>query len=189
MHRLCQSLEVANQWANLYPCPNNTNQVFTCGTSGWVSSVCNANLGQYTWQDGNVTVPQIASSLSPSASSSASMTVSATSEYSIAPTNSPSSAVAATALGATSATQSSNSQIALGAGLGVGLDVPLLISAAVLSLFYVRTQRQIQAMKERTAGLRLADQVFMHGATAPYRSSEKIREELAGSSVGRSELA
>jgi hypothetical protein len=52
----------ADQWADLYSCPSNNNEVFTCGTSGtsgWSSDVCEQQLGDYTWVSGNVTVAQL----------------------------------------------------------------------------------------------------------------------------------
>ncbi|KAL2815649.1 hypothetical protein BDW59DRAFT_166716 [Aspergillus cavernicola] len=72
--RICYE-EVSNQWANLYACPNSSNQVFTCGTGGWADSVCSRNLGMYTWTSGHVALARNGMPTTTSSSSSASTAI------------------------------------------------------------------------------------------------------------------
>ncbi|PLB48533.1 hypothetical protein P170DRAFT_387047 [Aspergillus steynii IBT 23096] len=70
--------EIPDGWANLYACPNNTNQVFTCGRPGWAADVCKVNLGKYVWVEAQVSVARVSQPISTSTSTSTSMLVSST---------------------------------------------------------------------------------------------------------------
>lgn len=50
---------------------------------------------------------------------------------------------------ASAASTSSDNSKALGIGLGVGLGVPMIIAAASLLWFYIKTRRQIQDLHAR----------------------------------------
>ncbi|KAL4894701.1 hypothetical protein BDV59DRAFT_174833 [Aspergillus ambiguus] len=135
--RVCYE-EIADQWANLYPCPSNNNEVFTCGTSGWSSAVCEAQLGNYTWVSGNVTVAQLGVASSSTTSSSAT-TSSATS---FQPTESSTST-------STASCSASSATMKTGLGVGLGLGVPLLLALAGFVWLYVHTQRKIQSLQQK----------------------------------------
>ncbi|KAI9930625.1 hypothetical protein ASPWEDRAFT_67954 [Aspergillus wentii DTO 134E9] len=136
--RICYS-EVPGGWANLYPCPNNTNQVFTCGEPGWASEVCEKNIGTYSWVSGYVSYAYLPTSTATTGTAATS-------------TSSPTSvdAVQTTPVDATSCpdTSSSNSSVAIGAGLGVGLGVPLLLSLAGMLWTCARMKRQMRAFNQ-----------------------------------------
>ncbi|GIJ86862.1 hypothetical protein Asppvi_005760 [Aspergillus pseudoviridinutans] len=126
------SLEVDYQWANLYACPNNTNQAFTCGTSGWASSVCDAKLGLYTWVDEIVSLAQNGISTSSSSSSSSAVATLSSPSQSTTTTTTPfSSANSAASANATGNLQPDKNVLTLRLGLGIAFGVPLVaISAA-----------------------------------------------------------
>ena len=131
---LTPQAEVQDSHANLYPCPNNTNEVFTCGSSGWASEVCEKDLDQIPWpQGGYVSYAMVneTGSAAKQSSSSARPTVTET--------------VTETAAAGAS---KNNQTVALGAGLGVGLGVPLLLVSAALIGFWARARRQIQGLQE-----------------------------------------
>ncbi|KAJ5094236.1 hypothetical protein N7456_010097 [Penicillium angulare] len=134
--RVCYE-EITDSWANLYPCPSNNNEVFTCGTSGWSSGVCEAQLGNYTWVSANVTEAQVGVTISSSNSTSSNSSVTTTTSF---------VTVTSTHSGSGS---SSNGSVALGAGLGAGLGVPLVIASAGLVWLYWRMRRQIQSLQQR----------------------------------------
>ncbi|OKP12849.1 hypothetical protein PENSUB_1581 [Penicillium subrubescens] len=130
--------EITNGWANLYPCPSNNNEVFTCGTAGWASHVCDEQLGNYTWVRSNVTVAQLGVSSSLSASATATGTSSKTMET-----------TTLTASCTASAEADNNATMKTGVGVGVGLGVPLLLAAAGFIWYYMHTRRQIQSLQQR----------------------------------------
>lgn len=130
-------VEITDGWANLYPCPSNNNEVFTCGTPGWASHVCDEQLGNYTWVRSNVTVAQLAVS----SSSSASATATGTSSRSTETTTLTASC--------TASTEADNATMKTGVGVGVGLGVPLLLAAAAFIWFYLHTRRQIQSLQQK----------------------------------------
>ncbi|KAE8151523.1 hypothetical protein BDV25DRAFT_91385 [Aspergillus avenaceus] len=131
--RVCYT-EIDNGWANLYPCPNNTNQVFTCGAPGWASSVCEADLGTVTWPSGDVSYAKVSNSTTTSSTaSSTSTTTGATGTPSVreSPTD------------AAESNKSSDNSVALGAGLGVGLGVPLVLMSLFLFILWRRSKKQV----------------------------------------------
>ncbi|GIC86256.1 uncharacterized protein Aud_002624 [Aspergillus udagawae] len=186
--RICYE-EVDYQWANLYACPNNTNQVFTCGTSGWASSVCDAKLGLYTWVDGNVSLAQngISTTFSSSSSSSAVGTLASPSQSTTTTTTPFSSGDSVASATATGNSQQDKNVLTLGLGLGIALGVPLLaISAAFLWLWF-RTRRQ-------SVNGRIQQPVGQYSGGAPgmapaYRSNGGMGElEVPKSNTYRPEL-
>ncbi|KAI9039777.1 uncharacterized protein KD926_009120 [Aspergillus affinis] len=135
--------EIPDGWANLYACPNSTNQVFTCGKPGWAADVCKADLGRYAWVDAYFSVAGVSKSTATATSSTPSNTDSTrTSDPHV---TSP-----------TTASSSNQSTVALGAGLGVGLGIPLLLVSTGMLAFWVRMRRR--SPKEIQAG-----EVGLHG--------------------------
>ena len=119
--------EVDYQWANLYACPKNHNQVFTCGTSSWSEKVCRENLGNYTWVEGHTLVAQLSSD--------------STSAIQVAGnTTQPSSSTS-------TCSPSEKSSLALGAGLGFGLGLPWVLLSVAFVWFYARAQRKIRGLR------------------------------------------
>ncbi|RHZ57391.1 uncharacterized protein CDV56_103946 [Aspergillus thermomutatus] len=146
------SAAIPDHWANLYSCPNSSTNVFTCGYAGWATDVCSANLGQWQWVSGEVEVAKNGNSSSASASASTGPEI-------ITTTSSVSSAGTArgtntgdiiTTTGSATATarkdssDTSLSATTLGAGLGVGLGVPLLVVSGLL-IFFIRMRRRAPA--------------------------------------------
>lgn len=141
--------EIPDQWANLYSCPNSTTNLFTCGTAGWATSVCEGNVGHYSWQSGNVSVAQVMASSS-SLLSSSTITASGTSTTESTSTtsrstsnSSPTSSLPITA----QESSSSPSAVALGTGLGAGLGVPLLITVCLV-YFWIRSRQRALSSAE-----------------------------------------
>lgn len=157
--------EVPDGWANLYACPNNTNQVFTCGSSGWASKNCDEHLGTYHWVHANVSVAQLGQSVSTTASSATTITETVT--------------AAGTSRVETVTSESSNT-VGLGAGLGVGLGVPLLLVSAGLLWFFLRTRRQM-------AGMQVAAVQSAPVGYAGWQGQEKPTE-VEGTTPSRTEL-
>lgn len=131
------TVEVDDAWANLYPCPSNNNEVFTCGSSGWASAVCEAQLGNYTWVNSTVTVAQLG--------------VASSSVATLSP--SPSNDTTTTKSSSTALTSSSpaecNTPLKAELGIGLGLGVPLLLAAVAMFWFYMQKRRQIQVLQQR----------------------------------------
>lgn len=127
-------VEVQDSHANLYPCPDNTNEVFTCGSSGWASEVCEKNLDQISWPQGGYVSYAMVNETGSAARQSSNPSRPTVTET-----------VTATE---TAASSQNNQSVALGAGLGVGLGVPLLLVSGALVGFWVRARRQIQKMQE-----------------------------------------
>ncbi|KAI9370241.1 hypothetical protein BJX61DRAFT_516147 [Aspergillus egyptiacus] len=140
--RICYE-EVADAWANLYPCPSNDNQVFTCGTSGWASHVCEQQLGSYTWVSGNVTVAQVGGD--PSSTVSSPSTTATPPPSSQATENSNSTSPAS----CTASPAGNNATLQTGLGAGLGLGIPLLLALAGLLWFYLHTRRHIQSLQQQ----------------------------------------
>lgn len=135
---ICDTIEVTDGWANLYPCPSNDNEVFTCGTSGWASHVCEQQLGNYTWVGSNVTVAQLGVTTSSTASSSTTTSASSGSTETTIVTSS----CTASAVG-------NDATMKTGLGVGLGLGIPLLLAAAGMLWFYMNTRRRIQSLQRR----------------------------------------
>lgn len=110
--------EVDTQWANIWPCSNNTNEVFTCGNPGWASTVCSANLANFTWASSYITVPRLNLS---------------TPQIETAGTNK---------------TVMRENRIPLGVGLGIGLGLPLICASVIFAFSYVRAQKKIRNLEK-----------------------------------------
>lgn len=131
-------IEITDGWANLYPCPSNNNEVFTCGTGGWADHVCEQQLGNYTWVNSNVTVAQLGFTSSSTATSSATTSASSGSTE----TTTFTSRCTASAAG-------NDATMKSGLGVGLGLGIPLLLEAAGMLWFYIHTLRQIQSLQQK----------------------------------------
>ncbi|KAJ5301744.1 hypothetical protein N7508_006607 [Penicillium antarcticum] len=140
--RICYE-EIDGGWANLYPCPTNNNEVFTCGGSGWSSSVCDAQLGNFTWVESNVTVAQLGIPTSSSAVSSATAT-SSTSQSTDTSTSQTSSTVLTSG-----SPEECESPLGAELGIGLGIGAPLAIAAVTMFWLYMRTRRQMQVLQQR----------------------------------------
>ena len=168
-------VEVQDSHANLYPCPNNTNEVFTCGSSGWASEVCEKDLEQIPWPQGGYVSYAMVNETGSAAKQSSNPSRPTVTET-----------VTATE---TAAASKDNQSVALGAGLGVGLGVPLLLVSAALVGFWVRARRQIQRMQESLQ----QQQVLLasRGAGAVYEAGgEQVSrtQELDGMTTKPQEL-
>ncbi|KAL3448213.1 hypothetical protein BJX65DRAFT_68937 [Aspergillus insuetus] len=140
--------EIADQWAHPYPCPISNNEVFTRGTSGWSSNVCEQDLGNYTWVSGNVMVAQLGVSSSSTTSSSAPSTSATSSEDSSAPSPLPTESSMPTSTASCAALSAGNdTTMKTELGVGLGLGVPLLLALACLAWFYLHTQQKIQSLQ------------------------------------------
>ncbi|KAA8650906.1 uncharacterized protein ATNIH1004_003596 [Aspergillus tanneri] len=170
--RVCYE-EVPDLWANMYACPNNTNQVFTCGRpGGWVREVCNDQMATYTW-DPKPTY-SIAYVELPSTSANASSSATTT------PVPTSTSRISSTRAGNTTPTSerrgSSGNAVALGAGLGVGLGVPLLLVSLGFLLLWSRTRKRAQAQAMTQNPLIAPGKTVYNAPAREMDGSERPRE-------------
>ncbi|RAL01273.1 uncharacterized protein BO80DRAFT_424838 [Aspergillus ibericus CBS 121593] len=149
--RVCYT-EIPDQWANLFSCPNSTTNVFTCGTAGWATDVCDQNVGTWQWDSGNVTIGQngltslSTTTTTTTTTNSSSTTTNTTTGVSVSSGSNNLTTSSGIPTETTSSSSSSKiSALALGAGLGAGLGVPLLILSAFMVYFCVRVRRRLRA--------------------------------------------
>ncbi|KAL2216804.1 hypothetical protein M432DRAFT_645818 [Thermoascus aurantiacus ATCC 26904] len=165
-----------------YACPNNTNQVFTCGGSGWASVVCKAGLGLYHWQSGkfyavaNYSYPSLSSPTSPPTTAAATATAAAISE--------PVSSTSSSSFSSKSAFSHFSQSIQIGLGIGLGLGNPLLIVTAAFLFFSLRGRNR-QKQKHSTSGDK------QYPLFGPHQRMERNNDEfreLEGTAVRQPEL-
>jgi hypothetical protein len=166
--------EISDGWANLYACPNSSNQVFTCGDSGWASETCAEDLGTYLWVHASVAVAQLGNPVSTTASTApTTITVTVTGTGGARTETVTERGPACTE---TITAESSGTAVELGAGLGVGLGVPLLLVSVALGWFYLRARRQASTGQGMPSG-------YAGGQTAQGKPGE-----MDGIMPGRTEL-
>ncbi|GAD98262.1 hypothetical protein NFIA_058090 [Paecilomyces variotii No. 5] len=139
---------VPDGWANLYACPDNENQVFTCAGPGWASVTCNDNKsdsGLFSWPSGYVAVAQNALS---SSSSSSSISSSATKTPTAGTTSPPASITGSSNSSAVASPSSLTTGAKIGLGVGLGVGIPLLILCGFLFFLLRRERRERQQIQE-----------------------------------------
>ncbi|KAJ5767220.1 uncharacterized protein N7511_004836 [Penicillium nucicola] len=179
--RICYE-EIDHGWANLYPCPTNENEVFTCGAAGWASAVCEAQLGNYTWVDSNVTVAQLGISTSSSTASQSTATTATSSSASASTDTSTAVSSSSTAL-ALDSSEKCDSPLGAELGIGLGVGLPLLIACVTILWFYLRTRRQMEALQQQLNMNRGVQQsappVYPRELDAGDENWAKVRSELS----------
>jgi len=157
---------MASQWANLFQCPQNPANAWTCGGNGWASKWCNQTDQEvWQWQQGSVVAAQVVASPSPLIGTSSSR-----------PTPTRSSTLDPQSSQAT-CTENTHSSNTMAVKVGLGVSLPLLAVVLIISTLYL-VERGRRRRAEERMGADITHLYSMTTQQSTYSGNERQQATL-----------